>query len=192
MKQNWWSRRSPCWWCFPCLCVQCTRLIHIMDSNEVNCSYELPLHSLHDVYLLGRQPIFWRHPPQLSCYWLVESSCHYLFLSSTCGPCFTTISCRTSGFKKQRKNSAIKPKCWDVSNPIWTERHLGRRSLNLIRRSRLSFVDDSCCGMSNVTFRTAPSIGGLSCFSFISMSPLWAHVDLLAIYRSQSRNERLI
>ena len=50
-----------------------------------------------------------------------------------------------------------------------------------------SIIDDSRCGMSAVSFRTAPAIGGLSCFKGFVHPTLPAEAVKLASDRSFRR-----
>ena len=68
-----------------------------------------------------------------------------------------------------------------------------RSCMNVFGTSDTSIIDDSCCGVSDVTFRTVPPIGGLSCFNLLSHAivsyidvQVWNSVKRLLIFSLSS------
>ena len=56
-----------------------------------------------------------------------------------------------------------------VNSPMRVD---SRSSMNVLEQVIASFIDGSRCGMSDVAFRSASTIGGLSCFTKHIISPV--------------------
>ena len=77
--------------------------------------------------------------------------------------------------------------CWCLLAGVAVEfkSHMRVDAFSLINVFGISddkyYIDDSCCGTSSVAFRTAPLIGGLSCFKLSTRSLLLVllHVKML-------------